>query len=147
MSSNKGRIVSLHLSRARHEPNTEVQTAEFLKGRGISGDHHANDRKNRSGYQVLIIDKETLDQLGVTPGKVREQVTTEGITITGLESGQLLALGDSVLIRIFKPAIPCSRMDEITPGLQERLEGRRGMLAEITSSGIVQVGDPISIIP
>jgi MOSC domain-containing protein YiiM len=41
---------------------------------------------------------------------------------------------------------PCSRMDEIRPGLQEELEGRRGMLARVVQTGDVAVGDEIRLL-
>lgn len=145
MSSSTAKVVSLHLSPAQREANVEVDSAEFVAGRGIEGDRHANDRENRSGYQVLIVDKETLDELGIAPGVVREQVTTEGIDIVGLEAGQVIAIGEAAEIEVSQPAAPCSRMEEIEPGMQEKLVGRRGMLAAVKTSGTVKVGDTIRV--
>jgi len=62
-----------------------------------------------------------------------------------LEPGQQVALGDEVVIQISKPCAPCSRMDEIRPGLQDELDGRRGMLASVVTGGTVNVGDPIRV--
>jgi MOSC domain-containing protein YiiM len=41
---------------------------------------------------------------------------------------------------------PCSRMDEIRPGLQAELEGRRGMLARVLETGEVAAGDEVELI-
>jgi MOSC domain-containing protein YiiM len=35
-------------------------------------------------------------------------------------------------------------MEEIRPGLQAELEGKRGMLASVVRSGQVRVGDPVN---
>ena len=145
MSSSTAKVVSLHLSPTQREPNVEVDSAEFVAGKGVEGDRHADGRDDRSGYQVLIIDKETLDELGIAPGVVREQVTTEGIDIVGLKAGQVIAIGDTAEIEVSQPAEPCSRMEEIEPGMQKKLVGRRGMLAAVKSSGTVKVGDSIRV--
>jgi MOSC domain-containing protein YiiM len=41
---------------------------------------------------------------------------------------------------------PCSRMDEIRPGLQAELDGRRGMLARVVRSGEVSAGDVVELL-
>ena len=41
---------------------------------------------------------------------------------------------------------PCSRMDEIRPGLQQELDGRRGMLARVVQSGEVAKNDEIELL-
>jgi MOSC domain-containing protein YiiM len=41
---------------------------------------------------------------------------------------------------------PCERMEEIRPGLQQELEGRRGMLARVVKTGDIAVGDEISLV-
>jgi MOSC domain-containing protein YiiM len=113
---------------------------------GIEGDRHATERVERKGYQVLIVDNETLQKLNLEPGVIKEQVTTTGIDVASLAVGQQLALGDDVVIEISKDAPPCSRMEEIRPGLQSELEGQRGMLASIVTGGTVNVGDPIRLL-
>ena len=36
-------------------------------------------------------------------------------------------------------------MEEIRPGLWDKLNGRRGMLAMVINGGTLKVGDPISL--
>jgi MOSC domain-containing protein YiiM len=38
-------------------------------------------------------------------------------------------------------------MDQIRPGLQDRLKGQRGMLAVVLNGGTFQVGDPVRVEP
>lgn len=145
-TSTPGRTLSLNLSAVHREPVKIVESANFVVGMGIEGDRHATEREERQGYQVLIVDNETLQELGLEPGVIKEQVTTTGIDVASLEAGQQLALGDEVVIEISKDAAPCSRMEEIRPGLQGELEGRRGMLASIVTGGTVNVGDTIRLL-
>jgi MOSC domain-containing protein YiiM len=123
-----------------------VESASFVGGEGISGDRHAGSREQRRDYQVLLMDQETLEALGLAPGTVRENVTTSGFDLSSLASGQRVALGEQTVLQISKPCLPCSRMDEIRPGLQQELEGRRGMLASVAESGTVVVGDTITVL-
>ena len=145
-TSTQGSTLSLNLSGEHRKPSKIVQSANFVAGLGIEGDRHATERKERQGYQVLIMDNETLQELGLEPGVIKEQVTTTGIDVASLDVGQQLALGAEVVIQIANDAPPCSRMEEIRPGLQKELEGRRGMLASIVTGGTVNVGDTIRIL-
>jgi MOSC domain-containing protein YiiM len=145
-TSTLGSTLSLNLSGEHRKPSKIVQSANFVAGLGIEGDRHATEREERQGYQVLIVDNETLQKLGLEPGVIKEQVTTAGIDVASLAAGQQLALGDDVVIEISKDAAPCSRMEEIRPGLQKELEGCRGMLASIVTGGTVNVGDTIRLL-
>ena len=144
-ASSAGRIIALHLNVGHREPMRPVEGAEFVAGEGIQGDRHATTRLERQGYQVLLIEGETLESLDLTPGVVKENVTTRGIDLMSLSSGQRLALGEQVVLEISKACAPCSRMEEIRPGLQERLDGGRGMLAGVVQGGVVNVGDAVQV--
>jgi len=91
------------------------------------------------------MDSETLDLLRVVPGDVRENITTAGLALNELRSGQQLQAGEAVLLGT-KPCEPCERMDEIQPGLQEKICGRRGILCKVLQGGRVRRGDPIEIL-
>ena len=141
--SSEGHVVSLQLNVSRRQPARAVESANFVAGVGIDGDRHATADIDRQGYQVLVIDKETLDSLGLGPGVVKENVTTAGIDVASLGPGRRLALGPDVLLEISKACHPCSRLDEVRSGLRKEMEGRRGMLASVVRGGAVSVGDPI----
>ena len=144
--SEQGRVVALHLNVEHRAPMQPVDSITAVAGGGIEGDRHATVREDRLGYQVLLIDRETLESLDLAAGDVRENVTTAGTDLVSLAGGDKLALGSEVLLQISKPCAPCSRMDEIRPGLQRALEGRRGMLASVVSGGTVRVGDEIRVL-
>ena len=147
MSQNvDGQVVSLHLNVAHREPMKNVTNATFIADVGIESDRHATSKEERRGYQVLLMAKEALDSLDLRPGLVRENVTTSGIDVSDLQPGQQVALGDEVLIEVSKACAPCSRMDELRPGLQNELEGRRGMLAGVVRGGQVRVGDTARLV-
>lgn len=141
--STNGRVVALHLNVGHREPMKSVDSVTAVAGEGIAGDRHRTDRPDRAGFQVLVIDEETLASVRVLPGDVKENVTTSGIDVAALAPGQRLELGDEVVLEISKPCAPCSRMEELRTGLQGELEDRRGMLASVVAGGSVSVGDAI----
>jgi MOSC domain-containing protein YiiM len=88
--------------------------------------------------------EENGDLFGVSPGEVRENIVTRGIDLQALAPGTRLAIGDAVL-EITKDCPPCAFIDTVRPGLQARMEGRRGMLARVVASGEVRIGDAVMI--
>jgi MOSC domain-containing protein YiiM len=120
-----------------------VDSAEVVKGLGIQGDQHAIAESTR---QILLVEKETLDDLGLSPGQVKENITTRGIPLMNLEIGQRIQLGETAVLEVTKACTPCGRMDEIRDGLKEQLAGRRGMLARAVQSGVIKIGDSIRVL-
>lgn len=121
-----------------------VDPAVFQRDRGLDGCRHAIPGSRR---QVLLIEQETLEALGLEPGAVKENVTTRGIDLGSLARETRLILGGAVELWVTGPCHPCDRMDEVRDGLQEELRGRRGVLAWVKRGGRVRVGDRIEIRP
>jgi MOSC domain-containing protein YiiM len=121
-----------------------VDPAVLRADLGFEGCRHAVRGSRR---QVLLIEEETLETLGLDPGVVKENVTTRGIDLTSLPAETRLFLGDEAELWISGPCHPCALMDEIRDGLQEELRGRRGVLAWVKRGGPVKVGDRIEARP
>ena len=90
--------------------------------------------------------QEMLSAFGLVPGEVRENITTEGIALQELATGDRLALGSEAVLEITGDCEPCERMDEIRQGLRSELERKRGMLATVVESGTVHAGDTVRVI-
>ncbi len=119
-----------------------VASATLITGVGLEGDKHANAASKR---QVLLVDMEALDRVGVVPGTIKENLTVEGLDVMGLPAGTRLRVGSGAVLEITNVCEPCFRMDEIRMGLKEELIGRRGMVARVVQGGRISVGDPIAI--
>jgi MOSC domain-containing protein YiiM len=91
---------------------------------------------------VLLMDLETIGELGIAPGDVKENITTRGLDIRGLLEGQRIRAGRA-LLEVTGPCHPCDRMDEIRPGLKDALRGKRGVLCRVLEAGQLQRGDSI----
>ena len=114
---------------------------QAIAGQGLEGCAHANPPMR----EVLFASKQHLDELGVEPGAIRENITVEGENVQSWPVGQRLKAGDAVF-EVTMVCDPCHRMDELRQGLRAELEGKRGMLARVVESGEVAVGDEIELL-
>jgi MOSC domain-containing protein YiiM len=137
-----GTLIAIHLCVGERAPMRRVEDAEAQTDYGLRGDRHAEPGSDR---QVLLIEQEILDDLGVQAGAVRENLTTRGIAYNGIEPGARIRVG-SVLLEATGPCRPCSRMDEIRPGLKAALRGRRGTLCRVVEGGKVVPGDRVVVV-
>lgn len=140
----QGTIVNLHIARVKETPSEPVGEATAISGRGLEGDRSCKAGNPR---QVLVMDQETLNTLRLKPGQIKENITTTGIDLSQAQAGQVFFIGDQVTMEVVGPCEPCHKMDAIRPGLRQRLDGRRGMLAVVINGGPIKVGDPIRIEP
>jgi MOSC domain-containing protein YiiM len=119
----------------------ELETAEVVENSGLAGCAHARPNGKR---QVLLVDVETLRSMDLVPGIIRENITTEGLDVNALRTGQRVNVGAVELV-VSAVCEPCELMDEIRPGLQGELPGRRGMLCRVVRGGLVRAGDEIIV--
>jgi MOSC domain-containing protein YiiM len=118
------------------------ESARAVEGHGLEGCAHARAGTKR---QVLFASAEHLDALGVEHGRIRENFTIEGADVHDWPVGQRLRVGEAEF-EITMVCDPCSRMDEIRPGLQQELDGKRGMLARVVRTGEVAAGDDVQLL-
>ena len=135
-------VLHLFQSLAHGQPVRESDEVFAVENKGFKDCVHG--RRN-SARQVLLMDIERLDQFGIAPGRVKENITTRGIAVDGLRLGQRLQIGEA-LLEITKPCTPCDQMDEIRQGLQEAMRGRRGSLCRVVRAGRIRRGDQIEIV-
>ena len=140
----QGSITALHIARVKGTPSDPVQTATAISGQGLEGDRSCSADNVR---QVLVMDQETLNDLELKPGQIKENITTTGLDLSQVKEGQVLFIGDEVTLEFVGPCLPCHKMDQIRPGLQAKLKGQRGMLAVVLNGGTFKVGDPVRVEP
>ena len=140
----QGAITNLHIARVKGTLSDPVQEATALSGLGLEGDRSAYEGSLR---QVLFMDKETLDEFGLAPGQIKENITVTGLDLSETKAGQVFFIGDDVTMEIVGDCEPCGKMDAIQPGLMVKIDGRRGMLAKVINGGNIKVGDPVRLEP
>lgn len=134
-----GKVAHLFVAVVHRQPMREMEEVLAVVERGLAGCAHGRPRSRR---QVLLMDLETLEQMGIPAGAVKENVTTRGLAVQGLKGGQRVRVGEA-LLQVAAPCEPCWRMDEIRQGLQQELRGRRGVLCRVIEGGRIRRGDRI----
>ena len=143
-----GRVTSLHMRTEKHGVPKPVAEVVGRAGGGLEGDVHAH----RTSRAVLVVDRATLDALGLAPGDLREEITIEGLPdVTNLPVDTELRIG-GVTLRVNGPCEPCTHIGELL-GVRDREEfrlslvGRRGALCTVSAvSGPIRVGDPVELL-
>jgi MOSC domain-containing protein YiiM len=148
-----GRVASLHLHPEKAgEPLRPIDAIELVAEKGIVGNgrYFARIKKETgapSRRQVSLIERETIADhaaaLGsIAPGAVRSNIETQGIDLVALV-GRTVRIGTAELL-LYDTRDPCPKMDAVIEGLRERMEdGKQGVMAQVTKSGAIRVGDPI----
>jgi MOSC domain-containing protein YiiM len=132
-------LVGIWRAPARRVPMEALEAAEVVED-GVDGCAHRRAGKR----SVLFVAAEDLDAVGVEPGVIRENFTVRGADLMRWPIGQRVAVGEAEF-EVAMVCDPCHLMEEIRPGLQAELEGRRGMLASVVRSGRVAVGDEVVV--
>lgn len=132
-------VIHLQSGPKKKAPMVPSPALQLVEGLGIDGDHHARPKSSR---QVLLMAEENCDAFGLSPGEVRENITTRGLDLQALPPGTVLEIGTAAL-EITKDCEPCSFIDGLRPGLRVQMERRRGMLARVLRGGEIKVGDEI----
>lgn len=137
-----GEVLHLFVAFVHRQPMRETEEVLAVPDHGLDGCTHARPGGRR---QVLLMGAETLDHFGLSPGVVKENITTRGLALGEVRAGQRLRVGEA-LLEATLPCEPCHRMDEIRPGLQQELRGRRGMLCRVVEGGRIRRGDKIEVL-
>jgi len=116
----------------------EVPEARAISNHGLEGCAHARPGQR----EILIVDGETLDAVNLAPGIIRENITTVGLNVNGLEVGRRLRVG-GVCLEVTGICTPCDQLERVRPGLRRELWGRRGMLCRVVEGGTIRQGDVI----
>ncbi|NOT12218.1 MAG: MOSC domain-containing protein [Methylococcaceae bacterium] len=115
---------------------------------GLDGDrYHGTNRKR----QVTLIQWEHLAMLQsmmgrqITPELLRRNLAIKGINLLALKNCRF-SIG-TALFQTTGLCHPCSRMEEaLGAGGYNALRGHGGLTAQIIRSGLIQVGDKVTVI-
>ncbi|CAN5141522.1 hypothetical protein BH18CHL2_BH18CHL2_04550 [soil metagenome] len=140
-------VIGIQIHADHRERPLAVDEFSGLAGGGLVGDSH----EGRAKRAVLVLDRSTLDDLGLGPGDLREQITVEGLReVTSLAEGTELRIG-GLGLRVNGPCAPCTHIGDLlsVPDPEEfrrSLEGRRGALCTVTAAGVARIGDAVEVI-
>jgi MOSC domain-containing protein YiiM len=120
---------------------------------GLAGDFRGAVKPGREAKrQVSLIERSDWDsamaELGVDHhwSVRRANLLVEGLDLPQIQ-GAIVRIGNHVVLEIMIECDPCSRMEEIEPGLKAALtpDWRGGALTRVISGGVICVGDIIRV--
>jgi MOSC domain-containing protein YiiM len=133
-------IVGIWRAPKRRQPMERLETTRVLEN-GLEDCTHSRPGKRA----VLFVAAQDLDELNVAHGAVKENFTVGSADVMAWPVGQRVAVGTAEF-EISMVCDPCELMENIRPGLQAELEGKRGMLARVVRTGEVSMGDAITLL-
>jgi MOSC domain-containing protein YiiM len=135
-------VVGLFVSPGRGSGVSEARDRVLaIAHEGLEGCAHGNPPRR----EVLFASKAHLDEVGVEPGAIRENVTVDGANVHEWPIGQQVRVGEA-LLEVTMVCDPCQKMDALRPGLRAEIDGKRGMLAHIVEGGEIALGDEILLL-
>jgi hypothetical protein len=144
-----GAVVSLQIVPGNHAPVRHLDQVRAIPEEGLEGDWH----RGRGIRSVLLMHSGDVEDLGIRPGDLREQITVDLPGLMKLAPGTRLRVGPAEL-EITKECVGCTHIGEHV-GVEDveafrlSLEGRRGMLAsvrEVQDGEPIRVGDPVEVL-
>jgi MOSC domain-containing protein YiiM len=165
-----GRVSHLCRSDAYTFSKRPVPNIRLLEGLGVEGDVHsgitvkhrsrvAADPSQPNLRQVHLIGSELLTELGaagydVHPGRLGENILTEGLDLLSLPRGTRLVIGSGAVVELTGLRNPCAQLNKVGPDLMQKLairnaDGtltrRAGVMAIVVTGGELHEGDPIRV--
>jgi MOSC domain-containing protein YiiM/GNAT superfamily N-acetyltransferase len=126
---------------------------------GLAGDGHEHPTEHGGPHRaVCLLGIEVIRRLQgeghpLEPGSVGENLTTEGIEWSLLPIGTRARVGDSLLLEVASPTMPCAtQRRNFTDGRFNRISialhpSDSRMYARVLVEGDVRPGDPIQLLP
>jgi MOSC domain-containing protein YiiM len=134
-------VIHLQIKPAAGAPMQPVSSVTAIAGYGLKDDASAG----HSQRQVLIIERELLDEFQLPAGDVRENITVQGIQLSGTAPGTRVRAGRA-LLEVTLDCKPCEFIEDKRPGLRAAMEGKRGTLFKVIEGGEISLGDEITIV-
>ena len=131
----------------RRGPARECGEAVAVAGVGLAGDHRRNPSR-----AVTLLSIEAWEQAmalvgaGLPPRARRANLVVRGLDLGSLV-GRRLRIG-AAEVRVRGETVPCEGMDLQRAGLQEalRLQMRGGVFGPVERSGLIRLGDAVSVV-
>lgn len=152
-----GRVLQVNVSQGG-VPKLPVESAT-VGPMGLSGDGHEHPTEHGGPHRaVCLLGVEVIHRLQAEghplgPGSVGENLTTEGIEWSLLPIGTRARVGDSVVLEVASPTMPCAtQRPNFADGRFNRISivlhpSDSRMYARVLSQGEVKPGDPIELLP
>ena len=136
-------VVAIHLGEAEKPELRQVEAVRAVAGKGLEGDRYFFAGGADPGRALTLVEEEVVEDVGLSPGATRRQVTTRGVQLNDL-IGKRFRVGEVECYGV-ELCEPCSHLEQMTrPGIIRDLVHRAGINADILTDGTIAVGDEIA---
>ena len=136
-------VVAIHLGEAGKPELRQVEAVRAVAGKGLEGDRYFFAGGAEPGRALTLVEEEVVEDVGLSPGATRRQVTTRGVQLNDL-IGKRFRVGEVECYGV-ELCEPCSHLERMTrPGIIRDLAHRAGINADILADGTISVGDEIA---
>jgi hypothetical protein len=135
-------------------PMLAMPSLELVAHRGVRQDRRFFRPENPSRKrQVSLIDEGTIGRHEAVLGPINRAFIKSQVILAGdvrlpdlVGASLLFESGAEIFLAIDRD--PCYAMDLIAPGLREAMmDGEQGALGKVTQSGLISVGDRVTVVP
>ncbi len=151
-----GRLEGIFIAPTAGAPMRALADAEFVAGRGISGDRYRagtgtfSPTAKKPSQEVTLVEAEQVDAFNavadvrVPAEALRRNLVTRGIRLNDLVGVEFSVGG--VVLKGIRLCEPCTYLAGLTTGaILPGLVHRAGLRASIVVGGIARVGDAIAV--
>jgi MOSC domain-containing protein YiiM len=136
-------VVAIHLGEERNPELWAVESVRAVAGKGLEGDRYFFPKGAEPGRALTLVEEEAVEDVGLTAGATRRQLTTRGVRLNDLV-GKRFRVGEVECYGV-ELCEPCSHLERMTrPGIVKELVHRAGINADILTDGTISVGDEIA---
>lgn len=130
-----------------------IPQVEVTRELGLRGDFRGALRPGKRNWrQVSLLEQESwAEAMALLGAAVPWQERRANLLVGGIKlprtTGAIIAIGATLRLETTGECDPCSRMEEVAPGLKAALMPfwRGGVLARVLSDGMIAVGDQVRI--
>lgn len=147
-----GRLIGIARHGRPRGPIEVLEAVEVSTAEGVRGDYRGALKPGRNRRQVTVMTAEgwrdALADLGTVIAweQRRANLLVDGLVLVEA-TGMRLRFGEGLVLEVTGQCDPCSRMEEIAPGLRGALlpKWRGGVTALVIEGGRIAVGDEVRI--
>ena len=136
-------VEAIHIGPEDEGELHRVDSVQAFAGKGLEGDRHFRPNGAKPGQAITLVEAEQVEEVGLSAGGTRRQVTTRGVDLNALV-GKRFRVGEVECYGV-ELCEPCAHLESMTrPGIIKELVHRAGINADILTDGTISVGDEIS---
>lgn len=145
----KGTVIAICISPRKREPMQSVPEVMALERKGLSGDRYAEgdgsyNQGSQGKRQVTLINGLFVQGSGFEYHETRRNIATIGVELMDL-IGKEFRIGEATLrgVKYCDPCLVPSALSGKKTRFNEVFHDRGGLIAEVVTSGLICVGDPV----